>query len=320
MDKDLELDLGRRRTLATGGAIMAGLLAGLPDTAPAQSMPPPPAQVPNLPAQDIQRILRGSARVSGPVLRITQLRNDLNDVLGPANIPFKPVFAVRNDFYFQGLPNGRAILNGELAVPSEEVNAVIDRILSTGLILQSFHQHFFNLEPPVWHIHLRGAGSPYGMARGLEYVVRATATPLPQSAPTNPSTTLDAARLGRLLGGQTEILQEGVVAVHVLRREQVTLDGVPVDPRLNLGHEVRFEPLADGRTAVAARLALLASEVGIVLRLLRREAFDVHALANQETAESPQLLAAQLLAAGNPYVYARALRRALQQTGSRFMF
>lgn len=325
MDIDHELDLGRRRTLAAGGAMMAGLLAAVPEaafgqTGPIAPPPPPPPSTGTLPVEAIERILRTRGHVSGPVLHISQLRNDLNDVVGPADIPFKPAFAVHNDFYFQALPNGRVILNGELALRAEEINAVIDRILSTGLVFQALHQHFFNLDPQVWHVHVRGSGNAFGVVRGLEYVVGATGTPLPQVPPLNPSTPLDARRLGRLLGGEARIHEDGVVSVSIPRREQVSLDGIPVDPRLGISHEVLFEPLANGRTAVAPAFALLAPEIYAVLRQMRREAFDVHALANHETAELPQLYFAHLLAVGNPYYYARTIRRILQQTSTRFMF
>ena len=245
MNTDHDLDHGRRRTLTAGGAMMAGLaLANAPGAAFGQTVPAaPPAGT--LPVQDIQRILRASGRVSGPVLHVSQLRRDLDNVTGPSDIPFKPAFAISNNFYFQSIGNGRVILNGELALVAEEIEAVIDRILSTGLVFQAFHQHFFNLDPQIWHVHLRGSGSPYGVARGLDYVVRATATPLPQTAPMNPSSTLDVPRLGRILGGETVIHEEGIVTVHLQRSEQITLGGIAIDPRLGVEHEIHFEPLPD---------------------------------------------------------------------------
>lgn len=320
MNTDREPDFGRRRTLTAGGAVMAAVLANTPGSAFGQAGPVmPPPTTGSLPVQDIQRILRASGHVSGSVLHVSQLRKDLNDVAGPADIPFKPAFALHNDFYFQSIGPGRAILNGDLALPAEEINAVIDRILSVGLVFQAFHQHFFDLDPQIWFVHLRGTGSPYGMARGLDYVVRATGTPLPQSAPLNPSTTLDAPRLGRLLGGEARIHEDGVVSVSILRREQLTLGGVAIDPRLGVSHEVHFEPLADGRTAVAPKFALLPQEVAIVMRQMRREGFDIHCLYNQETAETPQLFFSHLLAAGNPYYFSRVIRRVLQQTNTRLL-
>lgn len=74
-------------------------------------------------------------------------------------------FAIHNQFHFKAMPNNRVIFNGELALPAEEINGVIDRILSTGLVFQSFHQHFFNLDPQIWHVHLRGAGACWAASR-----------------------------------------------------------------------------------------------------------------------------------------------------------
>ena len=320
MDTDHELDSGRRRTLVAGGAAMAALVASTPGAALGQIGAPPPSTG-SLPVQDIQRILRSTGHVSGPVLHITQLRGDLNNVVGPANIPFRPAFAVHNSFYFQATANGGAILNGEFSLQAREINAVIDRILVTGMEFQALHQHFFDLEPQIWQVHVRGQGSPYAIARALEFVVRATGTPLPQVAPLNPTSPLDARRLGQLLGGLVEIHPGGVVAVTIPRREQITLNGVPVDPRLGVSHEILFEPLVDGRTAVAPALALVVGgEVGSVMGFMRKQGFDIHALVNHEKAEVPQLFFAHLLAVGNPYYYARVIRQALQLTNTRFLF
>jgi hypothetical protein len=55
------------------------------------------------------------------------------------------------------------------------------------------------------------------------------------------------------------------------------------------------------------------------MRRMRREGFDIHCLYNQETAETPQLYFSHLLGVGNPYYYARAIRRILQQTNPAFM-
>lgn len=110
-----------------------------------------------------------------------------------------------------------------------------------------------------------------------------------------------------------------LVPCGVRRREQIVLGGIAIDGRLGVAHEIHFEPLADGRTAVAPKLALQPQEIWAVMRQMRREGFDIHCLYNHETAEVPQLFYSHLLAAANPYYYARAIRRILQQTNTRFM-
>ncbi|TFW31903.1 DUF1259 domain-containing protein [Massilia horti] len=317
MTTDRELDLGRRRTLAASGAMMAGILAAsTPEIALANQ--PPSGGNAGLPVEQIEKILRTDGRVSNGVLHITQDRNDLNNVIGPGGIPFKPAFQLTNEFYFQALSGGRAIFNGEMTLLPRETNPVIDRILANSLVFQAFHQHFFDLNPQVWHIHLRGVGDPLALARALANVVAATGTPLPQSSPPNPTTPLNVKLLSQILGGEAEVDEDGVVVVSVPRREQIVLGGIPINPNLGVDHTINFEPLADGRTAVAPDFSLIASEINPVMSIMRKQGFTVHCLYNQETAESPQLYFSHQLAVGDAYALARAVRNGLNKTNAKF--
>ncbi|MFL6673409.1 MAG: DUF1259 domain-containing protein [Massilia sp.] len=316
MNPDRELDLERRRALQTGGTMMAGLVAGSAlVAAPANAQQSTGGA---LPVQQIETILRSRGTVSNGVLSITQDRDDLGNVTGPGGIPFKPPWQVRNDLYFQALQPGRAIFNGELSLLSRETNPVIDRILAQGLVFQAFHQHFFDLSPQIWHIHFRGVGNPLSLARSVAAVVAATGTPLPQMPPAHPSTPLNTSLLEQILGGTAEVEDEGVVVVTVPRREQITLGGIRISPELGVAHNINFEPLGGNRTAVAPDFALIASEVDPVMSTMRRQGFTVHCLYNQETAEVPQLYFSHQLAVGDAYELARAVRRGLDRTNTRF--
>jgi hypothetical protein len=199
-----------------------------------------------------------------------------------------------------------------------ETNPVIDRILANNLVFQAFHQHFFDLSPQIWHIHLRGVGEPLALARAVANVIAATGTPLPQTSPPNPSSPLNARMLGQILGGDAHIQEEGVVSVSVPRRDQIILGGVAISPELGVANEIFFEPLGDGRTAVAPDFSLTASEVNPVMSIMRKAGFTVHCLYNQETAESPQLYFSHQLAVGDAYALARAIRNGLERTNARF--
>jgi hypothetical protein len=313
MHSDLELDHGRRRTLLTGGTLLAGVLGV--QSARADSSTSSNAR---LPVSQMETILRSQGKVSDGVLTIEQDRNDLDDVVGPGGIPWKPSFQIQHELHFQPLGSGHAIFNGELSLLDRETNPVIDRILSNGLVFQAFHQHFFDLKPQLWHIHLRGTGAPLDLARAVANVIAATGTPLPQTMPAHPSTPLDADLLGKILGGQAEIAEEGVVHVTVSRKEQIFLGGVPVASEMGVEHSIAFEPLSNGRTAVAPDFALTAPEVDPVMAITRKYGFTVHCLYNQETAERPQLYFSHQLAVGNAYELARVIRRALEKTNTMF--
>jgi hypothetical protein len=321
MTYDPKLDLSRRRTLFTGARMMAGLLATQSSgIAAAETMPrTEEAHLhARLPVEQMEQVLRTEGSVNNGVLSITQHRNDLNEVTGPGGIPFKPPWEIRNEFHFQPLHYDRAILNGEISILGREANPVIDQILKNGLVFQAFHQHFFDLSPQIFHIHLRGIGNPIGLARAVAAVISATATPLPQSAPPHPVTPLDTHLLENILGGSAEVDEQGVVVVSIARKENIILDGVHIKPDMGVEHTVNFEPLGGNTTAVAPDFALLASEINPVMAIMRKQSFAVHCLYNQETAESPQLYFSHQLAVGDAYELARAVRKGLELTNADF--
>jgi hypothetical protein len=321
MNHDPEVDLGRRRTIVTGASAVAGLLAShASGVAAADAIAQPEEAHANarLPVEQMEQILRTEGSIQNGVLSITQDRDDLNNVTGPGGIPFKPAWEIRNEFHFQPLQAGRAILNGEISILGREANPVIDRILANGLVFQAFHQHFFDLSPQLFHIHLRGTGHPIALARAVAAVVSATGTPLPQSPPAHPVTPLDTHLLENILGGSAEIDEQGIVVVSISRRENIILDGVHIKPELGVQHTVNFEPLEGNTTAVAPDFALIAAEINPVMSIMRRNAFAVHCLYNQETAESPQLYFSHMLAVGDAYQLAYAVRKGLERTNTDF--
>jgi hypothetical protein len=320
MNNEPEVDLSRRRTIVTGASAVVGLLASHASgvaTADAMAQPEAAQAQARLPVEQMEQILRTEGSINNGVLSFTQDRNDLNDVTGPGGIPFKPSFEIRNEFHFQPLQPGRAIFNGEISILGREANPVIDRIITNGLVFQAFHQHFFDLSPQLFHIHLRGTGHPIALARAVAAVVAATGTPLPQSPPPHPVTPLNTRLLENILGGSAEIDEQGVVVVSIARRENIILDRVQVKPEMGVQHTVNFEPL-DGTTAVAPDFALIASEINPVMSIMRRQNFAVHCLYNQETAESPQLYFSHMLAVGDAYNLARAVREGLERTNANF--
>jgi hypothetical protein len=324
---DKQLDQARRRTLLTGGTLIAGSVIGSAakaqetmstDVGASSNSNSNSNSNSRLPVNQIERILRSDGKVTNGVLSIDQSRKDLNNVTGPGGLPWKPSFEIRNQLYFQMIGGNRAMFNGELSLLDRETNPVIDRILRNRLVFQGFHQHFFDENPQLWHIHFRGTGQPLLLARAVADVIAATGTPLPQSTPPHPSSPLNAELLGRILGGDAEVMEEGVVEVSINRKEQIILGGNAVKSELGVNHTVAFEPLGDGRAAVAPDFALIASEVNPVMESQRRQGFTVHCLYNQETAESPQLYFSHQLAVGDAYQLARAIRRSLERTNTQF--
>jgi Domain of Unknown Function (DUF1259) len=304
----------RRRALALGGGAAGGLLLARAPLARAGEE----GKSGGLPVKRIEQIVEAEGTVSDGVLSIDISRDDIGDVRGPRGVVFTPAFEVEGTLTFQPLSGGRAFFNGDLALKPGETNRVIDAIIANGLIFQAFHQHYDQMHPQIWFIHLRGIGDPLRLARAVRAVLAATSTPLPQTRPAHPTTPLDADRLAHILHGDAEVGEEGVVTVTVPREDRIVIDGVRVSPEANISTTVEFKPLDSSgtRADVAPDFSMTSREVQPVVALMRRYGFHVGCLYNQETNEHPQLFFAHMINVGDPYRLARQIRRALDLTES----
>jgi hypothetical protein len=310
--------ISRRRVLALGGGLAGGLVAAGSPLAGAALAAPRYRQRGTLRSKQIQQIVEAEGTLSKGVLGISIARHDFGIVAGPQGVSFTPSFELHGDLYFQPIGGGQAFFNGDLALRPQEINPVIDAILTHGLSFQAFHQHFYDLSPEVWFIHLRGRGDALALARAVRRVLAATATPLPQTTPSKPTTPFDAKRLGRILRGDAQVGEDGVVTVTVPRTDAIVVDGVLVSPEANVSTNVEFLPLsADGtRAAAAPDFSMTAGEIDPVMRIMRRQGWDIGCLYNQETAEAPQLYFSHQFATGDPYALARQIRVGLDRTRS----
>jgi Domain of Unknown Function (DUF1259) len=110
-----------------------------------------------------------------------------------------PAFEINGDIFFQLLSQGRAFLNGDLALKEEEVNNFVSVLLKNTLVFQAFHQHF-----PM-HLCIRRSGlfTFAGLAIRLSWLEQSgrpstsPSMPVPQVPPSNPTVTLhEIRRLG----------------------------------------------------------------------------------------------------------------------------
>jgi hypothetical protein len=312
--------ISRRRALAMGGgAATAGLLTGVPFAGSALAASQHTLkQHGKLPAVEIQKIIRAQGTVNEGVLSIDIDRDDLGKVQGPLGVTFTGSFELNGTLTFEPLGDDLAFFNGDLPVKVTESQGFIDAITANGLTFQAFHQHYIEMSPQIWFIHWRGLGAPLKLAQAVHNVLKATATQLPQTMPSNPESPLDAKRLGKILGGDAQIGSDGVVTVDVDRRDAIVIGGVRASKDSNIYTEVQFNPRSDKGSAadVAPDFSMVGSEVQPVVALMRKQGWFVACLYNQETEESPQLYFSHMLKTGDAYTLAAEVRLALDKTNS----
>jgi hypothetical protein len=271
-----------------------------------------------LPVSDIEAIMQAKGSLVDGVLVIELDRPDIEPVT-LHGVPIKAPFEINGTAAFQPIGGGRAFFNGDLPLQPREVNPFVDALLTNGLTFQAEHQHFYDLDPPVWFIHYRGTGEARALARRVHNAISVTSTPLPQAPPAHPSTPLDPTRLKDILHGfDVSVGSAGVVTVDVSRRDVIYIDGIRTSPATNIATNIAFEPLNASGTvvAVAPDFGMVASEIDDVMHVMRDKNWDIGCLYNQETAEQPQLFFSHQFKTGAPYELAREVRRGLDQTNS----
>jgi hypothetical protein len=294
-------------------AAPASAILSTPSAAAAEASDSSPRES-SLPVGDIQRILGAEGRVDNGVLDVDICRDDIDASL--RGIRFLPGFQIQHELYFQQLDDGRAICNGDLALRASETQPALDAFLAADLVVQAFHQHWYDLKPEVWFIHFRGLGAPIDLAHRVRSVIDHTATKLPQTSPSNPHTTLPSERIAKVLAGDATVGENGIVTLEVSRAHGVRLDGIPVRPQMNLATSIQFQPLASGRAVAIPDFSMAADEVQPVLAVMRRAGWDVGCLYNQETGEQPQLYFSHMVKAGDPLALAAEIRAGLDKTAS----
>jgi hypothetical protein len=271
-----------------------------------------------LPVGAIESIIGAEGEVSDGVLSIEIDRDDLTAHLGGHKV--FPSAELNGTVYFQSIGGGDAIMNGDFCLKPEETNEFISVLINQGLTVQAFHQHFFDLSPMLWFVHYRGTGEPKALAQAVRRAINRTSTPLPQSAPKNPQTPLDAARLAHILGGSASVGEKGVVTVETERADTIRLGGVRIKPDLGVSTETVFQPLDDsGQSAlVMPDFSLLGSEVNQVFNHMMRMGWTNGCLYNQETEEQPQLYFSHMWKVGSPSALAKEVREGLNRTNVAF--
>lgn len=318
--------INRRTAIGLGGGVaLGGMLAGSPVAATAATAAAaavkkrPLKQAGKLPAKQIQEIVQAEGSVSKGVLSIDISRDEIGGgkVKGPLGVEFSGAFEVNGTLTFQPLEGGLAFFNGDIPLLPRETQPFIDAVIANGLTFQAFHMHYIEMDPQVWFIHWRGVGEPAALAQAVRNSLRATGTKLPQKMPSKPKTPLEADRLGKILHGDAQVGDQGVVTVNVDRRDRIVIGDVVASSEANVMTEIQIKPVGKrGEAWVAPDFSLTGTEAQRVVAHMRSLGWFVSCLYNQETSESPQLYFSHMLKRGDAYTLAAEVRQGLNLTAS----
>ena len=252
-------------------ALAAALFAGLAVPAAGQDIP-----------ADYQQVLSALGKqgdYKASVLKVNIPRNDVTVTV--ANVKTPTPFGFGGWIAMTKGTGGMDLMMGDLVLTQDEVNPVMSALLDNGLEVTALHNHFLWDEPRMYYMHVHGHGKPADLAKrvkpALDLIGKGTARPAATTGSSAPQSTLDTAKIAQIVGTPGE--QSGAVYKITIGRDDVKLVemGAAINARMGLNTWAAFVGTNDN-AAMAGDVAMLASEVTPVLKILRKNGLDVVAI------------------------------------------
>jgi hypothetical protein len=250
------------------------------------------------------------------VLKVNIPRNDISVTVAGIKTP--------TPFGFGGWVamtkgTGMDVLMGDLVLTQDEVNPVMSALLDNGLDVTALHNHFFWDEPRMFYMHVHGMGTPAALAAKLKPALAMIGKPAaaggsPAAAP--PAMTLDTAAIAKIVGHEGDTT--GAVYKITVGRDDIGLKemGAAINARMGLNTWAAFVGTNDN-TAIAGDVAMLASEVTPVIRVLRQHGLQVVAIHHHMTGTQPTIFFLHYWGTGPADKLALGFKAALDELGKK---
>lgn len=129
------------------------------------------------------------------------------------------------------------------------------------------------------------------------------------------SATIDWEAVGQAIGKELEPAEGGIHEVEFLRTDlNVTAEGVPLEPGMEIAMEAMFMPVGDGRAMMAGELTLTEDELQPAISTFEQGGIEISALHKHLLGESPRLWWLHMESYGDPVQMAETVRSAIEMT------
>ena len=261
--------------------------------------------------KNVDETLGRSAAITGEVHRYGFPRSDLNVTLD--GVAIKPALALGGWVAFKP-EHGGAMMMGDLVLLESEINPVMTAAIENGLEITAIHNHILRASPLTFYMHVSGHGDAAQLATSLHKALAMSKTPLTVQAASGatPEVSLNTDELDRTMGVKGKAAG-GVYQFAVMRRDQISEHGMPLEPAgpLGVATGINFQPTGDGKAAITGDFVLSAREVNPVIHALRSNGIEVTALHSHMLDEQPRLFFMHFWANDNALKLAKGLRAAL---------
>ena len=267
--------------------------------------------------QTVDSTLGRKPAISGDVHRYGFPRSDLKVTLDGVSIA--PALALGGWLAFKP-DHGGTMVMGDLVLLDTEINPVMSKLIEGGLEVTAIHNHLLRATPATFYLHVGGHGDAVKMASVLHDALAESKTPLaaPTAAAATPPLDLDTAQIDQIIGAKGHA-NAGVYQIGVVRREEITMDGMAIAPAgpMGLATGVNFQPTGGGKAATTGDFVLTGDEVNPVVKALRLSGIEVTAIHSHMLEEQPRLYFLHFWAHDDAIKLAQGLRSAIDKTARR---
>jgi Domain of Unknown Function (DUF1259) len=266
--------------------------------------------------QQVLKIVGKSGDYKANVLKVNIPRNDVHVTIDNLAVPTP--FGFGGWFAMTKGDGGDDVLMGDLVLLQEEVNPVVSALLDHGLEVTALHNHFFWETPRIYYMHIHGHGTSADLAEHIKPALALIGKPATTSpnapASTNAKTTLDTARIAKIVGHDGE--QNGAVYKITVGRDDIKLKemGATINARMGLNTWAAFYGTNED-AAVAGDVAMLEGEVTPTLKALRSHGLDVVAIHHHMIGTQPVVIFLHYWGRGPADKLAAGFKAALDQSG-----
>jgi len=270
---------------------------------------PAAAQGPLEPVWDtVATILRTPAVPSAGYVRYNLPRRDFTVRMGDVTLAVP--LAAGAWVGFAGTAR-QAVAMGDLVVTRTELGPVEAELLRQRLDVTGVHDHLVGEEPRLTFVHFHGEGAAADLARRLDSALAKTGTPRPVTVAATPPVTLDTALVFNALGQHGRAAGNVAQLSFELVAKKVRWHGDPLVPALALGTPVYLQLINPSRAVATGDFAVLAPQVGPVLRAMAANGIVVEALHSHLVGETPPVYFIHFWSDGRLAEVVHGLRAAL---------
>jgi hypothetical protein len=214
-----------------------------------------------------------------------------------------------------------AMLMSDTVLLEEEVNPLITAAQDRDLQVTAIHNHFFYESPRIFYMHLHGMGDPAELADRYGAAIQATKLHPSNQPPSTASSggrtareAFDLAALDKTVGLTGKV--NGPTYKYVVGRDdlRVVAMGAEVTLAIGLNTWASFAGEADA-AHIAGDVAMLESEVNVIIRTLRKHNLEVVAVHQHMLEEQPRIIFLHYYGRGPALTLAEGFRAALDQLG-----